>query len=171
MVGYFQLGSMALSRVISRLEQVEFALRLSAWAETGGRIELIATDEPPRGSMRGQVQLHSSASLPWRPLPKGVVQALQNLVAQSGVLDLPTDESDDPLLIGGVEFQLLDGVHYEIEVYWAKTCRRFERFMRPEARFARLFNAALRLMLAESPLLAEAEKMACCSFEGGNNAA
>jgi hypothetical protein len=156
------MGSkMWLVRLISRYESAQFAIRLSARAETGGGFNLVLTDETPRGSMQGSVELITRSKIHHQTLPRGALCSIENLVLQSGVLELAEQEPQGPLIIDGMEFFMLDGTHYEIEIYWHgrhKTVRRFEK---PEIHFATLFNAVLPIALKDSPLLNQALKFKC----------
>lgn len=144
---------MKILRLISRYENARFALRLSARAETGGSMEFVITDELPSGYMQGSIELHSKIRLPRQTMNKGMRQSIENLVLQSGLLELPENETRGPLLSNGVEFMMLDGVHYEIEIFWLGKHKLLKRFNRPEPSFAKLFNSILPLALPDDSLI------------------
>lgn len=153
---------MNLSRLISRYQDAKFALRVSARAETGGSLELAITDEPPHGYFQGSIELHENIRLPRQPLKKGALKAIENHALQSGVLELPDDEAG-PLVLDGVEYNLLDGVHYEVGIFWAGREKTVKRFASPEATFSRLFNSVLELALPDSATIQRASQLACTS--------
>lgn len=156
------MGSkMWLVRLISRYEGAQFAIRLSARAETGGGFNLVLTDETPRGSMQGSVELITRSKIHNRALPKGTLSSIENLALQSGVIDLPADIELKPYIVNGIEFDWLDGLHYEIEIYWQGKHKVVKRFNWCEPTYARLFNAVVLIALKDSPLLDQALKFKC----------
>ena len=155
---------MNLSRLISRYQDAKFALRVSARAETGGSLMLAITDEPPHGYLQGSIELHEDTRLPRQPLKKGALKAIENHALQSGVLELP-DEEAGPFVLNGVEYNLLDGVHYEIDIFWAGRQKQVKRIASPEAAFTRLFNSVLELALPDSAMIQRALQLACTSFK------
>lgn len=159
------MGSkMWLLRLISRYEDAQFAIRLSARAETGGGFNLVVTDETPRGCIQGSVEVITRSKIHHQTLPRGALCSMENLVLQSGVLELPEQEPPGPLIIDGMEFFMLDGVHYEIEIYWHGRHKTVIRFEKPETHYATLFNAAVSIALKDSQLLHQALKFKCVAM-------
>ncbi len=155
---------MGLLRLISRYEDAKFAIRLYALPETSGMFELLVTDEAPLGYLQGRIEVPSISLLPRQLLAKGAIQSIENLVLQSGVLDLPEQEPQEPLLIDGMEFMMMDGIHYKIETYWQGKHKVVKRFNWCEPTYATLFNAVVLIALKDSPLLDQALKFKCMSM-------
>lgn len=156
---------MSLIRAMRRSADAKFAISASAWAETGGSIEVVVTDVTPLGQVRGAMRTRESHPIPVSPLPKGALRMLENHAFQSGILQLPADEPEGPLLRNGQEYMMLDGVHFALEVYLSGQHKIVRRFNWRERHFATLFNAVIGYGIADPALRALAATFRCSPLQ------
>ncbi|KQV56402.1 MULTISPECIES: hypothetical protein [unclassified Duganella] len=156
---------MNLIRYMRRNDGAKFCISATAWAETGGSIEVVVLDEEPFGQVRGTIRTRDAVRIPLSPLPKGSLRMIENHALQSGILHFPEDEAEGPLLLNGQEYMFMDGAHYVLEVCLLGQHKTVRRLHRQEPSFCTLFNAVIAYGIRDTALREAAMRFRCTCMQ------
>lgn len=140
----------ALERYMTK-NQSSFGIRLFADGETVGSLELVLFNvgNKHQGFFNLEAQVADKMRVNQKPLAKGTIVHLQTLLVQSGIHQLTEYESDAPLTINGIEYAVLDGMAYRLEIISSGKTYSVNRYHRCESGFAMLYNAIIRACLCD----------------------